>query len=1028
MYGFTKNFTLAIFSSILIGTLAFSYFATKKNQQQPTIEDFNEQQFCAHDYLLQNALATDVATKAKLEQEEAQLYNYMTSSTNLAESTLADFTLPVVVHIVHQNGQEDIPNSQVEQAIQDLNDGFANTLNTQIEFCLAKTNPEGNPSTGVTRVESALTNVTIESEDLMLKDLDRWDPTKYINIWVVKSVSSDALIGTLRGYSYLPAFHGTDRDGVVIEAAFMGSTPENSKVLVHELGHYLGLYHTFYAGCGNDDCLLDGDRVCDTPPDWTVAEAPCEVTENSCYTDVNAADPNNPFASDQNDLRENYMDINPLMCYESFTQGQADRMTFFINGARSSLIGSTVCQNDCANPVEDLSFMPSNDTIIPIGTQLSFVSTSVNATTFNWTLDGTSISTAANLVHLFDEAGTFTLTLTAGNADVDCNITYSIQVTVIDCFGNTHVSDATGVDVFMCGQPGSPCKTIQYALDNVICTGDTIFIHSGTYGLPAATPDTIPVVLIPEDYTVTFFGVEDNGEVIIDGGNMRRGFVYNYSGTNCPPVLPDNGIDISHQINFTHLTIQNTESLEEICVDGTSSAAGSALYLVNALESTLDITIDDCKFLNNISIDDDANNDERTASGAIFFNGRVDDNSSANTNSSISITNSEFSNNRAEQDANGGTGGALALFLVAEINISDSYFCNNSVFTSGGDAGDFDLNRNAGGAIVIYDQTNSSPPDNHHHTIDNCYFFDNSATSTNGGSFLNNSEGGAIFLGRGSSNQTATSTATLNITNSHFYNNTIETGVEHFDNTVGTIIQSGNILENNPFTFSLGNDTTICNIDSITIGTSILGSNYAWNTGATTPMITVSDTGMYILNISMGACEYVDTIVISEMICGEICGNGIDDDGDGLIDCFDPECCGQLACDEHYYNECANSCEFSNSDSNVQAELKWQSNTEVSIASTPITGDIDGDGIPEIIIPTQSISSSNLSIIDGKTGNLKFEIALPFNGDENGNLAIADVDNDGTAEIFNYRGATIYRYEHDGTLSASMTTLGSAVG
>ena len=48
------------------------------------------------------------------------------------------------------------------------------------------------------------------------------------------------------------------------------------------MGHYFGLYHTFEGGCGNADCLIDGDRVCDTPPEQSSAAIPCGQTVNTC--------------------------------------------------------------------------------------------------------------------------------------------------------------------------------------------------------------------------------------------------------------------------------------------------------------------------------------------------------------------------------------------------------------------------------------------------------------------------------------------------------------------------------------------------------------------------------------------------------------------------------------------------------------------------------------------------------------------------------------------------------------------------
>lgn len=353
------------------------------------------------------------------------------------------YVIPVVVHVIHQNGTENISDDQIIAGIQHLNEAFANSgnythadgVNTNIQFCLAAQTPTGEYTNGITRTFSPLTDLIIESQDLQLKDLIRWDPNKYLNIWLVKEITSSAMGPGVAGYAYFPTSQGQPEDGIVNEAAYFGSTYDNSKVHVHEAGHYLGLYHTFEGGCINNNCQTDGDMVCDTPPDNSTASVPCIAQPNTCSTDDDDLSNNNPFRpvalgglGDQPDQFKNYMDYGYQACQAYFSQGQAERMIAAITTQRSILLQSIACQSPCSNPFS-LSITADNTTV-PIGSSISFTSNSSGATSFQWTINGGIVGTLPDLDYLFTSAGSYTVNLTANNSDPNCVRTTSLVVEV----------------------------------------------------------------------------------------------------------------------------------------------------------------------------------------------------------------------------------------------------------------------------------------------------------------------------------------------------------------------------------------------------------------------------------------------------------------------------------------------------------------------------------------------------------------------------------------------------------------------
>jgi len=264
------------------------------------------------------------------------------SSFNKSQDSL--LIIPTVVHIIHFNGNGDITDLQVQDGMRVINEDFrrtnADTINgnplfypfaddCRIEFRLAKLDQNGDSTTGITRTDTSIyphpepTNANFNN----VKYVSHWSSNMYFNIWLVRHISGGAL-----GYAQYPGTAFTyggpwETYGPTIrsyEWGTIGSSTSDGRVGTHEIGHCLGLYHTFLSfstGCGAE-CDTTGDEVCDTPP--TTPTFDCD-TSNLCSNDLLGP---SAFTMDMPDQLENYMSYND--CQSLFTQGQKDRMRGFL--------------------------------------------------------------------------------------------------------------------------------------------------------------------------------------------------------------------------------------------------------------------------------------------------------------------------------------------------------------------------------------------------------------------------------------------------------------------------------------------------------------------------------------------------------------------------------------------------------------------------------------------------------------------------------------------------------------------------
>ncbi|MDP6909771.1 MAG: zinc metalloprotease, partial [Flavobacteriales bacterium] len=309
--------------------------------------------------------------------------------------------IPTVFHVIHQGGNENINYEQIEDQMRILNEDYrrlnADAADTRaeflavaadpnVEFRLAKLDPQGNCTDGVVRIFSPLTFNA--SDENGVKGLSYWNSSRYFNVWVVATIDSDGGQGITLGYAQFPGFGSAQTDGVVIRANYVGSieTAQSNgnvgRVLTHEAGHWLGLFHTFQGGCNG--VFPFGEGVDDTPP-TVEANFGCPLALNSCSND-------NP---DLPDMVENYMDYSNGSCQNIFTLGQKDRMDAVLGAARSQIhSGSNLSFTGVDNlnevPCQPYAHFYADETIVCAGNDIEFTDDSYNGevTTYDWQFPG----------------------------------------------------------------------------------------------------------------------------------------------------------------------------------------------------------------------------------------------------------------------------------------------------------------------------------------------------------------------------------------------------------------------------------------------------------------------------------------------------------------------------------------------------------------------------------------------------------------------------------------------------------------
>ena len=445
---------------ILIQVSLFSQHIIPKNIDLSNCRDGENVEYCKT-HKVMNKLKKNPEFLRQFTESQLELKKIEDQLAN-GEPMRVIYNIPLVFHVIHNGGVENISSDQIRDAVAILNRDFrlqnadANTVQStfsgmpadiEIEFQLATKAPNGQCFSGITRTQSPLTNSGANGQNQVSAIIagndvynGTWPGNKYLNIFVVNDADGAA------GYTTNPSnWSGSSMtNGIWVLHDYVGSIGTSdtysSRTLTHEVGHWLNLDHLWgnNNNPGNASSCSQDDAVDDTPR--CIGVTSCNLNSNTCSND--AID--GYWTSDVIDNVENYMEYS--YCNKMFTTGQKNRM-------RSALMSSVGGRNNIWTSsnltATGLNTTPSlcavairvERDIVCGGDDVQFFDESYNnITSWNWTFpNGTpSSSSVQNPMVSYSGSGSFDVTLE-----------------VTDALGNT-MSQTFPNFISVIGNPGYP--------------------------------------------------------------------------------------------------------------------------------------------------------------------------------------------------------------------------------------------------------------------------------------------------------------------------------------------------------------------------------------------------------------------------------------------------------------------------------------------------------------------------------------------------------------------------------------------
>jgi len=372
----------------------------------------------------QKELDPNLETKMIIQEQNLQQWineNYQANSKEI-------ITIPVVVHIVYNTEEQNIPDLNVFEQIELSNrdyaglnthsmEAFSSSLkdNTGIQFCLAQKAPDGSPTSGIERRYTTVTSFTFDNA-VKHYSTGGWDPQKYFNIWVCN-------LADYTGYGQFPGAGINDTYGLVVKYWAFGSTGtiptrNNGGCSTHEIGHCLNLWHIW----GDDNGACTGSDYCSDTPDQANSTTGINtgVVTDACSS------------SSPGIMYMNFMDYSDDSVFANFTPNQTARIQALF-ASPSGLLLSLATSDGCSS---------ASTCTVPIG--LNATSITKSSAVLGWT----AMYGAVSYNIRYKKVGTSTWTSTTSSTNSKSinglarNTSYEFQVQTVCASGTSDYSSS----------------------------------------------------------------------------------------------------------------------------------------------------------------------------------------------------------------------------------------------------------------------------------------------------------------------------------------------------------------------------------------------------------------------------------------------------------------------------------------------------------------------------------------------------------------------------------------------------------